>query len=275
MRYGARLAGRTVLITGGSRGIGEAIAVALAGFGANVAILAKTAEPHPRLPGTIYTAAKSIDAAGGKALPLLVDIRDDVAVEKAVQQVAAHFGGIDICINNASAISLTDTENTPLKRFDLMMGINTRGTYATTRACLPWLKKSDHAHVLNISPPLNMNAHWFEKHVAYTMAKYGMSMCVLGHAGEFKKYGIAVNALWPRTSIATAALQVLEDYDPSRSRTPKIMSDAALEVLTALPSERTGQFLIDDDVLAAAGVTDFGRYRVAPGGELDIDFFLD
>jgi NAD(P)-dependent dehydrogenase (short-subunit alcohol dehydrogenase family) len=269
--HGGRLGGRAVLITGGSRGIGEAIAVALAGCGANVTILAKTAEPHPKLLGTIYTAAKAIEEAGGKALPLLVDIRDDVAVEKAVQQVADRFGGIDICINNASAISLTDTENTPLKRFDLMMSINTRGTYATTRACLPWLKKSDHAHVLNICPPLNMNPRWFEKHVAYTMAKYGMSMCVLGHAGQFKKYGIAVNALWPRTSIATAALQIIEGYDASRSRTPKIMSDATLEVLSALPSARTGQFLIDDEVLAAAGVTDFDQ----SGGELDIDFFLD
>lgn len=273
------LKSKTLFITGASRGIGLAIARRAAADGANVVIAAKTTQPNPKLPGTIYTAAEEIQAAGGRALPLAVDIRDEDAVLRAVAAGAAEFGGIDILVNNASAISLTDTEHTPMKRYDLMNGINARGTYLCTQACLPELKKSAAAgrqpHVLNMSPPLSMKPHWFERHTAYTMAKYGMSMCTLGHAGEFAKYGIAVNSLWPRTAIATAALQMIPGVDTNLCRKPDILADAAYFILTS-PASRTGNFFIDDELLAAHGVTDLDQYAVKPGTKKFIpDFFVD
>lgn len=273
------LQGKTLFITGASRGIGLAIAKRAAQDGANIVILAKTAEPNPKLPGTIYSAAQEIEAAGGKALPLAVDIRDDAAVYAAVEQAVQTFGGIDILVNNASAISLTNTEATPMKRFDLMNGINARGTYLCTAACLPELKKSAasgrHPQVLTLSPPLSMQTHWFAPHTAYTMAKYGMSMCTLGHAGEFKKFGIAVNSLWPRTAIATAAMQMIPGVDLALCRTPEIMADAAYCILTEAQFN-SGNFHIDDTVLAAHGVTDLGRYAVTPGNTQFLpDFFVD
>jgi citronellol/citronellal dehydrogenase len=273
------LKGKTLFITGASRGIGLAIARRAAADGANVVIAAKTTEADPRLPGTIYSAAEEIKSAGGQALPLAVDIRDDQAVLAAVAKAVETFGGIDILVNNASAISLTDTEHTPMKRYDLMNGVNARGTYACTQACLPELKKSAAAgrnpHVLNMSPPLSMKQHWFENHTAYTMAKYGMSMCTLGHSGEFNKYGIAVNSLWPRTAIATAALQMIPGVDVNMCRTPAILADAAYFILTG-PATNSGNFFIDDELLAAHGVTDLGKYAVKPGTTNFIpDFFVD
>jgi citronellol/citronellal dehydrogenase len=273
------LKGKTLFITGASRGIGLAIATRAAADGANIVILAKTTDPNPKLPGTIYSAAEAVKAAGGQALPLAVDIRDEDAVTAAVAKAVEAFGGIDILVNNASAISLTDTEHTPMKRYDLMNGINARGTYLCTQACLAELKKSAQAgrqpQVLTMSPPLSMKQHWFENHTAYTMAKYGMSMCTLGHAGEFKKYGIAVNSLWPRTAIATAALQMIPGVDLTLCRKPEILSDAAWLILTS-PSPATGQFYIDDELLAAHGVTDLEKYSVTPGTKNFIpDFFVD
>lgn len=273
------LQGKTLFITGASRGIGLAVATRAARDGANIVIIAKTSDPNPKLPGTIYSAAKEIEAAGGQALPLAVDIRDDDAVFAAVAKAVETFGGIDILVNNASAISLTNTEATPMKRFDLMNGINARGTYLCTAACLPELKKSAQAgrnpHVLIMSPPLSMKPHWFQAHTAYTMAKYGMSMCTLGHAGEFKKFGIGVNSLWPRTAIATAAMQMIPGVDVALCRTPDIMADAAYLILTG-PSSDTGNFFIDDSVLAAHGVTDLDKYSVTPGTKNFLpDFFLD
>ena len=273
------LHGKTLFITGASRGIGLAIATRAARDGANIVILAKTTDPNPKLPGTIYSAAKAVEAAGGQALPLAVDIRDDDAVFAAVAKAVQTFGGIDILVNNASAISLTNTEATPMKRFDLMNGINARGTYLCTAACLPELKKSAAAgrkpQVLTLSPPLSMKTHWFAPHTAYTMAKYGMSMCTLGHAGEFKKFGIAVNSLWPRTAIATAAMQMIPGVDLGLCRTPEIMADAAYCILTAAELD-TGNFHIDDTVLAAHGITDLGRYAVTPGNTKFLpDFFVD
>ena len=275
----ASLQGKTLFITGASRGIGLAIAKRAARDGANIVILAKTTDPNPKLPGTIYSAAAEIEAAGGRALPLAVDIRDDEAVFAAVAKAVETFGGIDILVNNASAISLTNTEATPMKRFDLMNGINARGTYLCTAACLPELKKSAAAgrkpQVLTMSPPLSMKAHWFAPHTAYTMAKYGMSMCTLGHAGEFRKFGIAVNSLWPRTAIATAAMQMIPGVDVALCRTPEIMADAAYNVLTNSGFE-TGNFYIDDAVLAAKGITDLGGYAVTPGNTNFLpDFFVD
>jgi citronellol/citronellal dehydrogenase len=273
------LQGKTLLITGASRGIGLAIARRAAQDGANVVIVAKTSEPNPKLPGTIYSAAKEVEAAGGQALPLAVDIRDDDAVFAAVAKAVATFGGLDILVNNASAISLTNTEATPMKRFDLMNGINARGTYLCTMACLPELKKSAtngrNPHVLTMSPPLSMKTHWFQNHTAYSMAKYGMSMCTLGHAGEFKKYGICVNSLWPRTAIATAALQMIPGVDLGLCRKPEILADAAWFILTSASSS-TGNFHIDDAVLAAHGITDLEPYSVTPGTKNFIpDFFVD
>ena len=273
------LKNKTVFITGGSRGIGLAIAVRLAKEGANIVIAAKTAEPHPKLPGTIYTAAAEIKAAGGKALPLQVDIRDEEAVQAAVDEAVGTFGGIDILINNASAISLTPTLQTDMKRYDLMHHINTRGTFLTSKLCLPHLLKAENPHVLNLSPPLNMETRWFAPHVAYTMAKFGMSMCVLGMAGEFKKQGVAFNALWPRTTIATAAVQNLLGGDGliQRSRTPDIMADAVFHILSRNSRECTGNFFVDEEVLKAEGVTDFAKYRVDSNlsdEELMPDFFL-
>ena len=273
------LQGKTLFITGASRGIGLAIARRAAADGANIVILAKTTEPNPKLAGTIYSAADAVKAAGGQALPLAVDIRDEDAVLAAVTRAVQAFGGIDILVNNASAISLSDTEHTPMKRYDLMNGINARGTYLCTQACLPELKKSAQAgrnpHVLSMSPPLSMKPHWFEKHTAYTMAKYGMSMCTLGHAGEFRKYGIAVNSLWPRTAIATAALQMIPGVDLKLCRKPEILSDAAYLILTS-PSSSTGNFYIDDELLASHGVTDLEKYSVTPGTKNFVpDFFVD
>ena len=273
------LKGRTLFITGGSRGIGLAIAKRCAADGANIIIAAKTATENPKLPGTIHTAAAEIEAAGGQCLPLQVDIRDEQQVADAVAAAVERFGGIDILVNNASAINLTNTESTPIRRFDLMMGVNTRGTYLVTQTCLPHLKNSAAAgrnpHVLTLSPPLNMDPKWFAPHVAYTMAKYGMSMCVLGHAEEFRGDGIAVNALWPRTAIATAALQMIPGIRPEHCRKPEIMADAAYAVLNSDATSTTGNFFIDDEVLRAAGVTDLDAYSVVPGSKMLVpDLFL-
>ena len=270
------LAGKTLFVTGASRGIGLAIALRAARDGANIVIAAKTAEPHKHLPGTIYTAAEDIEKAGGKALPLVVDVRDEANVLAAVDEAVARFGGIDICVNNASAISMTRVEDTEMKRYDLMNGVNARGTFLVTKACLPHLKKAANPHVLMLSPPLDMKARWFSGHVAYTMAKFGMSMCVLGMAEEFRDDGVAVNALWPRTTIATAAIEfaLLGAEGMRHCRTPDIMADAAYEVFTAPSRELTGQFLIDDEFLYARGVRDFEGYRIDPTVPLAPDFFV-
>ena len=273
------LDGKTLFITGASRGIGLAIARRAARDGANIVIAAKTTEANPKLPGTIHSAAAEVEAAGGHALALQCDIRDEASVAAAVQQATARFGGIDILVNNASAISLTPTPATPMKRFDLMFGVNVRGTYCCTQACLGELIKSAQAgrnpHVLNMSPPLSMRTHWFENHVAYTMAKYGMSMCVLGMAEEFRSLGIAVNALWPRTVIATDALNMIPGVNRENARKPGIVADAAHAILTSPSHERTGGFLIDEEVLAQCGIADFSSYAVAPGQDLLPDLFLD
>jgi citronellol/citronellal dehydrogenase len=270
------LAGKTLFITGSSRGIGKAIALRAAKDGANVAVIGKTAEPHPKLPGTVYTACEAIEAAGGHALPIILDVRDADAIQTSIAQTVDHFGGLDILVNNASAIMLTGTVATPMKRFDLMHAVNTRGTFACSQAAIPHLAKADTPHILNMSPPLNMDARWFAPHVAYTMAKYGMSLCVLGMAKELRKQGISVNALWPRTTIATAAVQNLigGDETVARSRTPQIMADAAHAILTGQLGAVTGEFFIDDEVLTACGVTDFDRYAVDPSLEPMPDFFL-
>jgi len=274
------LQGKTLFITGASRGIGLAIALRAARDGANIAIAAKSDRPHPKLPGTIHTAAAEVEAAGGKALAMQVDIRDENLVADAAKRCADRFGGIDILINNASAISLTGTLETQMKRFDLMFGVNVRGTFVCSQACIPYLKQSAQAgrnpHILNLSPPLNMKAQWFAPHVAYTMAKYGMSMCVLGMAQELKPDGIGVNALWPRTIIATAALNVIAMADPKLGRKPEIMADAAHAVLTRDARACTGNFFIDDEVLQAAGIADLDQYAVTPGNKnLLPDFFVD
>src|SRR4051812_631087 len=270
------LRGKTLFITGASRGIGLAIGLRAARDGAHVAIAAKTTTPNPKLPGTIHTAAEEINAAGGKGLALVCDIRFEDQVAAAVAATVEAFGGIDILVNNASAISLTGTEHTPMKRFDLMHQINTRGTFLCSQACLPHLRKADNPHILNISPPLNMEERWFAPHVAYTMAKFGMSMCVLGMAGELRRAGVAVNALWPRTAIATAAVQNLlgGDVGIRGSRKPSIMGDAAHAILTKPSREFTGRFCIDDDVLAAEGVTDFRDYAMDPNAQLLPDYFI-
>ena len=278
------LTGKTIFITGASRGIGLAIAKRAAQDGANIAIAAKTTEPHPKLEGTIYTAAAEIEQAGAvhkaQALPIMCDIRDEESVKAAVKQTVEKFGGIDICINNASAISLTDTLNTPMKRFDLMFGVNVRGTYMTSAICVPHLleaaKQGRNPHILNLAPPLNLNPKWFRYHTAYTMAKYGMSMCVTGMAAEFKDRGIAVNGLWPRTLIATAALQAIPGVNWKMGRKPDIMADAAHIVLSRPSGHTTGQILIDDEVLASAGVTDLDHYAALAGNrEFLPDLFLD
>jgi len=270
------LAGRTLFVTGASRGIGLAIALRAARDGANIAIAAKTAEPHKHLPGTIYTAAKEIEAAGGQALPLVVDVRDEASVFDAVEKTAAAFGGIDICVNNASAIQLTGTLATDMKRYDLMHQINARGTFLTSKACIPHLKRAANPHVLMLSPPLDMSPRWFGTHVAYTMAKFGMSMCVLGMAEEFRADGIAFNALWPRTGIATAAIQfALSGEEGMRQcRTVEIMADAAHAIFEKSAREFTGNFLIDDTFLYAEGERDFEKYRVDPTRPLMPDFFV-
>ena len=272
----ASLQGKTLFITGASRGIGLAIALRAARDGANVAIAAKTTEPHPKLKGTIYTAAEEIVAAGGKALPLVCDIRDEAQVIDAIGKTVAEFGGIDICVNNASAISLTNSQATDMKRYDLMMGINTRGTFMVSKYCIPHLKKAANPHILMLSPPLDMKAKWFAASTAYTMAKFGMSMVALGLSGELKHAGVAVNALWPRTTIATAAVGNLLGGDAMirASRTPEVMGDAAHAILTKPSREFTGQFCIDDSVLYEAGVRDFEPYRVDPNVPLMSDFFV-
>jgi citronellol/citronellal dehydrogenase len=274
------LAGKRIFITGGSRGIGLAIALRAAADGASVAIAAKTSDPNPKLPGTIHTAAAEIEAAGGKALAIQCDLRDENQIEAAVNQAAEAFGGIDILVNNASAINLTRTDATPAKRFDLMFDVNVRGTFLTSQAALPHLRKSAvegrNPHILNLSPPLSMKPVWFKNHVAYTMAKYGMSMCVLGMAEEFKRDGIAVNALWPRTVIDTAALQMIPGIDALAGRTPEILADAAYIIFNRPAAECTGNFFVDDELLASEGITDLEKYSVTPGTkDFLLDFFLD
>lgn len=275
----ADLRGKTLFITGASRGIGKAIALRAAQDGARVIIAAKTAAPHPRLEGTIHTAAEEIKAAGGDALACVVDVRDEASVREAVQRGVEAFGGIDILVNNASAISLTPTLMTEMKRYDLMHQVNARGTFLCSQVCLPHLLKSENPHIMNISPPLNMEARWFAPHLAYTMAKFGMSMCVLGMAEELKSKGVAVNALWPRTAISTAAVRNLlgGEQATQRCRKPEIMADAAYWVFTQPAASLTGQFLIDDEVLRGAGVSDLSHYAEVPGmsdEELLPDFFL-
>ena len=270
------LKGKTLFISGGSRGIGLAIALRAARDGANVTIAAKTAEPHPKLPGTIYSAVEEIEAAGGKGLPVICDIREEAQVAEAVAKTVATFGGIDICINNASAIQLTGTLQTDMKRFDLMHQINTRGTFLVSKLCIPHLKLAQNPHILNLAPPLDMEAKWFKNHVAYTMAKFGMSMCTLGMSAEFARDGIAVNSLWPLTAIDTAAVRNLlgGEMVASISRSPEIMADAAHEILTRPSRECTGNFFIDELVLREAGVTDFSGYAPGVNGPLAADFFV-
>ena len=270
------LQGRVLFITGGSRGIGLEIGKRAAQDGAKVVLAAKTAEPHPKLPGTIFTAAEEIIDAGGEALPLVLDVRDEQNVRDAVEQTVSHFGGIDICVNNASAISLTNTPNTDMKRYDLMHQINGRGTYLVSKYCIPHLKNSNKAHILNLAPPLDMKPKWFGPHLAYTMAKFTMSMCVLGMAEELKPDRIAVNGLWPRTAIATAAVKnVLGGEELMNiSRTPEIMADAAYEIFIQDPSSFTGNFCIDDLILYEAGIRDFSKYADVPFDKLALDFFL-
>ena len=269
------LSGKTLFITGASRGIGLAIALKAARDGANIAVAAKTAEPHKHLPGTIYTAAEEIEAAGGKALPLIVDVRDEASVYEGVEKCVAAFGGIDICVNNASAIQLTGTEATEMKRFDLMNQVNARGTFLTSKACIPHLKKAANPHVLALSPPLDLAPHWFGRHVAYSMAKYGMSLCMLGMSDEYRGK-IAFNGLWPRTGIATAAIQfaLAGDEGMRMCRTPAIMADAAHAIFNKPAAEFTGNFLIDDSFLYDEGVRDFEHYRVDPSRPLMPDFFV-
>ena len=274
------LSGKRIFITGGSRGIGLAIALRAARDGASIAIAAKTSDPNPKLPGTIHTAAEEIREAGGKALAIQCDLRDENQIAAAIAQTAEEFGGIDILINNASAINLTPTEATPAKRFDLMFDVNVRGTFLTSQAAIPHLRASAEAgrnpHILTLSPPLSMKAKWFQHHVAYTMAKYGMSMCVLGMSEEFRETGIAVNALWPRTAIDTAALQMIPGIDTAACRTPEILADAAYVILNRPSKETTGNFFVDDEVLASVGVTDLEKYSVVPGTkDFLLDFFLD
>ncbi len=270
------LQGKTIFITGASRGIGREIALRCAKDGANIVVAAKTVEPHPSLPGTIYTVAEEIEQAGGKALPLLLDVRDDAMVEEAVAKTVEVFQGIDILVNNASAINLGSTLDIPMKRYDLIFGVNVRGTFISSKFCIPHLKKSANPHILNLSPPLNMEAKWFKNHLAYTMSKYGMSMCTLGMAEEFKKEGIGVNSLWPKTLIATSAVSVNfpEQYYRA-SRKPAIMADAAYAILTSNSREVTGNFFIDEDVLMAHGVNDFDAYALYPGEKLFPDLYIE
>jgi citronellol/citronellal dehydrogenase len=270
------LKGKTLFITGASRGIGKAIGLAAAREGANVVIAAKSSVPNPKLPGTIHSAAAELEAAGGRALAVRCDIRDEHEIAAAVSAAVERFGGIDVLVNNASAIFLAGTAETPMKRYDLMHQVNARGTFACSQACLPHLAKSENPHILNLSPPLSLNPRWFASHVAYTMAKYGMSLCVLGMSEELREQGIAVNALWPRTVIATAALNLLGGEETAaHGRTPDIVADAAVAILKRPSRSCTGNFFIDDDVLREEGTTDFAKYAVKPGADLWPDFFLD
>lgn len=271
-----KLKDKIIFITGASRGIGREIALRCAKDGAKIVVAAKTKEPHPTLTGTIYSVAKEIESLGGTALPIQLDIRDEIGVQAAIEKTATTFGGIDILINNASAIFMANTLNMPMKRFDLIFSVNVRGTFLCSQQCIPLLKKSDNPHILNLSPPLNMQAKWFKDHLAYTMSKYGMSMCTLGMSEEFKKAGIAVNSLWPKTTIATAAIEV--NFPPEilkASRTPQIMADAAYEVITSDSKTTTGNFFIDEELLKARGVTDFDQYALNPDGALMTDLFLN
>jgi len=270
------LKGKTVFITGASRGIGKAIALKVARERANVVIAAKTTEPHPKLTGTLYDTASEIEALGSQALVCQMDIRDERQIAGAVAKAAAHFGGIDVLINNASAINLTGTLQTPMKRFDLMFSVNVRGTFATSQAAIPHLLEAENPHILNIAPPLNLNPHWFKDHTAYTMSKYGMSMCVLGMSAEFADQGLAVNALWPKTVIATAALNMLDGaINPDNCRTPEIMADAAYVIISSSSRALTGRYLIDEEVLRNAGMENFSCYAVKPGMPLAPDLYLD
>ncbi len=272
----ADLAGKTLLISGGSRGIGLAIAVKAAADGANVALLAKTAEPHPKLAGTVYTAAEEIEAAGGHALPIVGDVRDDQSVEAAVAATVERFGGIDVLVNNASAIDLSDPEQLQMKRYDLMQSINARGTFLLSRECVPHLRKGSNPHVLTLSPPLNMDPKWFSEHLAYTMSKYGMSMVTLGMAERHREEGIAFNSLWPRTLIATAAVEFVVGGEAAmkRARTPAIMADAAYSILTSDSRSISGNFCIDDEVLEGEGV-DLAGYSASEGADLQLDLFVE
>jgi len=271
------LADKTLFISGASRGIGLAIALRAARDGANVALIAKTAEPHPKLEGTVYTAAEQIEAAGGRALPIVGDIRDEQQVFAAVEQAVERFGGIDVCVNNASAINLSGTEAVDMKRYDLMQDINTRGTFVVTKACVPHLKRAENPHILTLSPPISLEPRWLGPHIAYTIAKYGMSLCALGFAEEFRADGIASNALWPRTLIATAAVQNLLGGDTAmaRARRPELYADAAYAVITRPSRECTGNTLLCEDVLADEGVTDLDRYSYVPGADLQVDLYVD
>jgi len=271
------LKNKVAIITGGSRGIGFAIAQRLAQEGVKIVIASKTTEPHPKLPGTIYVAADAIKRMGGEALPLQLDVRDEVQIQKVVEETVAHFGGIDILVNNASAIFLANVEFTPAKKYDLMHQINVRGTYLMSQACIPYLKKSSHAHIINLSPPLDMKAKWFENHTAYTMSKYGMSMVALGLSEELKPYHIGVNAIWPRTTIATAAVQNLLGGDAliRQSRWPTVVADAVTIILSKNPKEVTGQFFIDEEILKEAGIRDFEKYAVDPAAVLAPDLFIE
>ena len=270
------LNGKTLFITGASRGIGREIALRCARDGANIALAAKTVDPHPRLAGTIHTVAAEVEAAGGRALPLQVDVREESTVKAGVERCIEVFGGIDILVNNASAIMLAGTLQTPMKRFDLMFGVNVRGTFACSQACMPHLLKAPNPHILNLSPPIGLDPKWFKQHVAYTMSKYGMSMCTLGMAAEFADRGVAVNSLWPRTTIATAAIEVNFPQEILKaSRKPAIMADAAHVIFNRDSRRHTGNFYIDEAVLREEGVTDFDRYAVTPGAALYGDLFLD
>ena len=273
----ALLTGKTMFISGASRGIGLAIAKRVAREGANVAFIAKTAEPHPSLPGTVYTAAAEIEKAGGRALPIVGDIRNEDQVEAAVEATVEVFGGIDLCVNNASAINLSNTESLPMKRYDLMQDVNTGGKFLVSKTCIPYLKESENAHILTLSPPLNLAPHWFKNHVAYTIAKYGMSMVTLGLSQELADVGIAANCLWPKTIIATAAVQNLlgGDQAMARSRRPEIVADAAYEIFKRDARTNSGNFYIDEEVLTGAGITDFEQYGYGDSGSLQLDIFLD
>jgi len=271
----SNLKNKTIFITGASRGIGREIALRFARDGASIVVTGKTADPHPKLKGTIFATAEEVDAAGGRALPLQLDIRDENSVAAAVKETAERFGGIDVLVNNASAINISNTLATPAKRFDLMHQVNARGTFICSQACIPHLMKSRNPHILTLSPPLNLNPKWFKDHVAYTMAKYGMSMCTLGMAAEFAPNGIAVNSLWPRTTIATAAVETFFPQAVASSRKPAIMADAAYLIVTRDSRSATGNFFIDEEVLRGYGVTDFGQYAVTPGAQLFNDIFLD
>lgn len=270
------LKGKTLFITGASRGIGKAIALRAARDGANIVVAAKTEQAHARLPGTIHSAAAEIQAAGGQALAVVVDVRDEDSLAAGVARAVERFGGIDAVVNNASAINLTTTAETPMKRYDLMMGVNVRGTFATTQACLPFLRRSDNPHILTLSPPPDLRPHWFKNHTAYTISKYGMSLCVMGWAAEFAEIGIAANALWPRTIIDTAALAMLGGMiKPANCRKPDIVADAAHAILTRPARQCSGNFFLDEDVLRQQGVTDFAPYAVDPAGQILPDLFVE